>query len=460
MKKLSLSFMLLLFVGLVFNACEQHDLEPLEILDTVVSENLKGMSIEELSDIYFDTKSEEADNSPKLVEYVNTFYNTLGSNEHFSNKQPCRIQPIYAHGVDGVAYYEIWFTEDDKAVEGWLLISATDKDHPIVNFSMGTPYSSRLSDVTDASTKIYRFGVSYFTAEKDDQKIGEYGVMPTFVTARNSTLSGSGEVNTLTGLERHSGAEEPLEGRDFYAIEDYESLKQIFPTNYYTTQREQDAKEMTGMLKEQVISRDPYSYRWVSGSKTYFTQIAANTSSNNTNCWSGCNNNAWTNVYGWWDRNKGKSNLIPTTYYGETSPLYRNTWARQAVVDPVQMSIYDYCDTYCSNGGGWTYWSKMHRGYQYASSKGYGYNYQYQWCNSKGCNVNLANIATEGIANRYEEIVIGANSHMYVGYGWAQQPSNTNATWAYCYPGWSTNNSDNVWIWWKNFNATTRITVY
>jgi len=457
MKKLFLPFILFLCLGIVFNACQQKEIEHFTPETIGTTDNLRGMPIEELIDIYFGQNPDELSNKENLIEYVNTFYATLG-NEDFSNKQPCFIQPIYAHGIDGVAYYEIWFTEDDKTTKGWLLLSATDKDYPVVNFSMGIPYSSRVLE-GDRSAKVYRFGVSYFTAEKEGQKIAEHGVMPKFVST-NTELSGGGEVNTVTGFEQHSQTGEPVEGRDYYAVEDYESLKQVFSNNYYTEERRIAAKDMREMLQEQAFNRSSYVYRWVGGSKAYFTQIPANSSSNNTNCWSGCNNNAWTNVYGWWDRNKGKSRLIPTTSTGETSPLYRNTTARRAVVDPVQMSIHDYCDTFCSSIGGATYFSKMHQGHFYAGSKGYGYNYGYWWCNSKGCNVNLANIATEGIANRYEEVVIGANSHMYVGYGWAQQPTNTNATWAYCYPGWSQNNNDNVWIWWKDFNAVTRISVY
>lgn len=460
MKKLLLPFILFLSIGILFNACQQKELEQLNP-ETVITNNLKGMSIEELSDIYFGENPDELSNKENLIGYVNLFYATLGSNEHFSNKKPCFIQPIYAYGIDGVAYYEIWFTEDDKTTKGWLLISTTDKDYPIVNFSMGIPYSYELLD-SDPSTKVYRFGVTYFTAEKEGQKIGEYGAMPTTFVNPNTALSGGSEVNTLTGYEQHSGTDdEPIEGRDFYTIDSYESLKQVFPTNYYTEQRKSNAKEMQTMLEEQAFSRDPYEYHWVGGAKAYFTQIPKNTSPNNYNCASGCNNNAWANVYAWWDRNKGKSNLIPTTSTGETSPLRRDTPQRQAVVDPVQMSVRSHCKTSCSGGDGLTLWRRMNRGYRYAPSKGYGYNYAAQWCELwDGCDSDLANIIVEGIANRREPVVVGAKHHIYVGIGLAQQPNNTNATWAYCYPGWRENDTQNVWIHWKDFDATTRITIY
>jgi len=459
MKKLLLPFILFLSLGILFNACQQKEIEQLNP-ETVITTNLRGMSIEELSDIYFEQNPDELTKKENLIEYVNTFYATLGGTEDFSNKKPCFIQPIYAYGIDGVAYYEIWFTEDDKTTKGWLLVSATDKDYPIVNFSMGIPYSSRIMD-RDISTKVYRFGVSYFTAEKEGQKIGEYGAMPTTFANASTALSGGGEVNTITGYEQHSETAEPVEDSDFYTIDDYESLKQAFSTNYYTEYRKSNAKEMQKMLKEQAFSRDPYQYRWISGARAYYTQIPANTSANNTGCWSGCNNNAWASLYGWWDRNKGKSRLIPTTSTGETSPLYRNNSARRASIDPVQMSAHSYCATSCRSGDGFTKWTKMHIGTGYAINSGYGYNYAYQWCSHwDGCDSNLANVATEGIANRKEPVIIGANRHIYVGYGHAQNPSNTNATWVYGYPGWRTNDNDNVWIHWTDFDASTRISVY
>lgn len=457
MRKLPFILLLSILVGILFNSCQKYGYDLLAP-EAISTDNLKGMSIEDLSANYFALNPKELRHKENLIHYVHVFYATLGNNEKFSSKKPCYIQPIYAYGIDGIAYYEIWFTENDKTTKGWLLISTTDKDYPIVNFSMGTPYSSRIMD-TDPSTKVYRFGVSYFAAEKEGQKVGEYGQMPSFVSA-NTLLSGNGEANTSTGLERHSKTEEPVEGVDFYTIADYESLKQFFPTSYFTEQRVKDATEMKEMLTQQSSNRDPYSYKWVGGSKAFYTQIPKKTSANNTDCWSGCNNNAWANLYAWWDRNKSKSRLIPTTSTGENSPLYRNSTARRAAIDPVQMSIYNSCSTYCYGGTGWTKWSRMHRGYYYASSKNYGYNYQYRWCSNDGCHVELADIATMGIGDRNEEVVIGANSHIYVGYGWAQQPGYTRATWVYCYPGWKENTSDNVWIWWKNFNATTRITVY
>lgn len=458
MKKIIFPIVLVLLLS-VFNACQKEVINPtIQNEVTVKFEGLNGQPIDLLSKAYFDTHTDQVQHQDKLETTTHAFLASLGNNEHFENKLPCHIQPIYAYGIEGVAYYEIWFTEDNKTVEGWVLVSATDKDYPIVNFSQGIPYSSRMKDQFNSSTKVYRFGVSYYALEENGQKINDYGLIPQVLANGNSDRSDSGEGDSSN--EVTIDQTEPVEGEDYFTIENYDDLKQKFAATYFTVERANSAEQMTRSMAEEATDRSSYSYRWVSGSRCYFTQIQANTSVNGNNCWSGCNNNAWTNVYGWWDFNKGKSRLIPTSTAGVSSPRFRILATDQAVVDPVQMYLFDKCDTYCNNGGGWTYWKKMHNGRLYAGSKNYGYYYKYQWCNSSGCNVKLANITTEAIANNGELLVIGANAHMYVGYGWAQNPTNTQATWAYCYPGWSTNNSDDVWIWWKDFNATTRIKVY
>ena len=124
------------------------------------------------------------------------------------------------------------------------------------------------------------------------------------------------------------------------------------------------------------------------------------------------------------------------------------------------MYIRSLSGTYCSDGAGAKSVSNVYKGVFYAPYKGYGYYYNYQWCSSGGCNVNLANIVTDAIANNYNPVHIGANSHAYVGLGWAQWTDHTDWTLAYCYPGWSENDSDNVWIWWRDMVTATRLSVY
>jgi hypothetical protein len=465
MKNLKLIALLCIIVGAIIS-CKKYNDGPDNSTtnDEVALSGDNPKSIEALSDEYFAAHADEKANAEKVVAVTNQFIANNQSAKEFSSRKPVRIQPIYSYGIDGVAYYEVWFTEDGRTVKGWILISATDKDYPLVNFSQGIPYSSRIIKEGDQNAKIFRFGVSYYTKEENGQKVAEYGRMPKYVVNSSIEKGGSGKGDSKdadTGLKAEDV--EAVEGVDYFNVSDYESLKSLHAQYYYSEKRSSMANNMKARLfasdsKAKVTGY--YNYRWVSGPRAYYTQIPANSGYNPYACWSGCNNNAWTNLYGWWDKNMGKASLIPTTSTGETSPLYRNTTARRNSVDPVQMYIRGVSGTYCGSGTGWTLWSNTWKGYQYAPYKGYGYSYQYRWCNSAGCHVDLANIATDGIANNYRPVYIGANSHAYLGYGWAQWSDNTDWTLVYCYPGWSENDNDDVWIWWHDFNASVKMFVY
>ncbi|WMJ72820.1 hypothetical protein RCC89_06545 [Cytophagaceae bacterium ABcell3] len=425
----------------------------------------KGKSIEELAEQYFSEHKDESKYAEKLISVANDFFVHNKKTEEFGKKKPCHIQPIYAYGIDGVAYYEIWLTEDDQNVKGWLLISATENDFPLVNFSQGVPYSSRLITEHAVDGKVYRFGPSYFALEKNGQKTAEYGQMPSIVyNTKDGRLGVEG-----SSKDRKSEVPAPKEGVDYFTVKGYESLKELYGKYYFSEGRKSTAKTMNAELTKRKSSSanariaSDYVYYWVDGPFCYYTQIPPNTGHNTYPCWSGCNNNAWASLFGWWDLNKGKHNLIPTTSDGETSPQYRNTLARQNSVDPVQMKIRELCGTYCQHSskgvGGSTNWSSMHRGTLYAESLGYECESQYQWCWFSGCRSHLANVLTRGIANNGTPVIVGANSHMYVGWGYAQMPGNTSATWAYCYPAWKENHDDDLWIPWQDFNATTNLTI-
>lgn len=441
------------------------ELVPVKRSTDIVVFKGESKSIEELIGDYVKAHPDENLDSAKITRIFNRFLAIINSDERFVNRKPSHIQPIYSYGVDGVAYYEIWFAGADKTLGGWVLISATDKDYPIVNYSHGVPYSSRLVDGSDG--KVYRFGVSYYVLEKDGKKVSDYGQAPAYI---NNSLVDNGETGDADSKDPNSGLNngkiQPQEGIDFFPVSDYEALKALFAKYYFTDSRKNTAKKMYSTFfsnekgSKGLRTADAYQYRWVSGQIGLYTQIPANYRFNTFACWAGCNNNAWASLYSWWDRNLSKVNLIPTTSTGEVSALYRNTTARENVVDPVQMYCRSVSNTYCGSGTGWTKWSDSWRGYQYAPSRGYGWSYSYQWNNSAGANVNLANVVTDGIANNYRPVHIGANSHFYVGYGWAQWDTNTDWTWAYCYPGWSTSTVDDVWVSWHDFNASVRLFIY
>jgi hypothetical protein len=397
----------------------------------------------------------------------------------FFGKVPFAAQPIYAYGVDEVAYYEVWLTEDGRSPKGWLLISATDRDYPLVNFSHdGTPYSQKvLGDARQRGAKvvegdrIYRFGVSYFSIETaQGERIGEFGDMPSWLPGPVA-LAGSGQGDSDGSTVDLASSVEAEEWVHYLPVTSYDDLRAYFADSYFTPRRAELAEMMRvrifpksghGEAYQGEVGPASYIFRWITSydNQALYTQIPANYQFNWTSCWSGCNNNAWTSLYAWWDKNMGKGNLIQTTSTGETCPTLRNTLARQVVTDPVQMWFRGICATYCNDGGGWTKWSKAYKGHLFAPNQGYSHSYKYQWCNSTGCDVDLAEILIECIGNDLRPAHIGANAHFYVGTGLAQWDTNTDWTWVYGYPGWSQDHSDDVFIWWHDLNASTRVYVY
>jgi hypothetical protein len=458
---------LALFVALSFTSCHKKDgkIDPNDTKTDIVVFNAEGKSIGDLIAAYKKEFSDEACDSSRLAKILTKFKQIIASNDRFTGKAPSHIQPIYAYGIDGVAYYEVWFTGDQKTLQGWVLISATDKDYPIVNYSNGIPYSSRIVK-GEKDEKAYRFGVSYYALEKNGKKVAEYGEFPKYVS--NTSIEKSGECkgdSKDSTVSKNNSNDNAVAGVDYFVVSDYESLKSLYSKYYFTDKKKEVAKKMESEIFATNANRSgrtdaAYIYRYISGNFGFYTQIAPNSGWNPYSCYAGCNNNAWASIFAWWDLNMSKGALIPTTSTGETCPLYRNTTARRNSVDPVQMYCRSVCGTFCDGTGGATYFSKAYLAYKYPSSKGYGYWYNSWWCNSAGCNVNMANILTDGLANNYRPVQIGGNSHFYVGYGYAQWDTNTDWTWAYCYPGWSENHNDDVWVSWHDFNSATELFVY
>ncbi len=476
LKKNVLNVVVILCLILLLGACQKKDslVDPTNNGTQQTIGTLQPKSIEVLCNEYFTKNTNVVDNSKILIRITNEFMGINKNCKEFKGKQTCKLQPIYAHGIDGIAYYEIWFTENGITPQGWMLVSVTDKDLPLVNFSQdGLPYSYQV--MMDAKkkqvpfnekNKIYRFGVSYFTLESESgERLAEHGKMPNFITAEVD-LTGGGSGNSKDNKTDIEENVEFTEGLHYFTIDNYESLKDLYSKHYFTKSRADKALMMRSkVFPEQghgiaYNNTKDYIYRWVSGDQCYYTQIPPNSGYNNYSCYSGCNNNAWANIFGWWDINQSKSALIPTTSTGETCPIYRNTQPRMDVVDPVQMYLRSKCGTFCVGDQGATPWYNAYKAYKYLTSKGYGYSYWYEWTLITGTNGDIADVLTDCIGNNYRPAQVGANSHYYVGWGYAQWADDTDLTWAYCYPAWSLNHDDDVWIQWSDMNSAVKLFVY
>jgi hypothetical protein len=422
----------------------------------------------------------DSDRIPEFVYRRTAEFMAINENTvEFADKVPFAVQPIYAHGVDGIAYFEVWLTRNGMRTEGWLLLSAVDADYPLVNFSHeGTPYSQQviaraneLGEPVLPDDRIFRFGVSYFALESPDGRLlADFGEMPTWLP-KDEDLSGSGQGDSANGLPISRVDELPAVAEEHVLpILDYQDLVTQFPRSYFTPKRAELAADMRRRIfpdegHGEAYNNSPtagYIYRYIYNysNQALYTQIPGGYRYNYTGCWSGCTNNAWTSLYGWWDKNMGKSNFIMTTSGGETCPTYRNTTAREDVVDPVQMVLNALSGTYCNNGAGTTYFWNVANGISLIWQRGYGYSYWFQWCLTGGCHVNIASIVIDCIGNNARPAHVSTSVHSWVGTGLCQWDTNTDWTWVYAYPGWGEDHSKDVWIWWRDLYTATRVYVY
>lgn len=394
-------------------------------------------------------------NEEKITALAKAFWAKHKSIKELQNKDFLKLVPIYAEGADGVAYYELWLTDDNSTPSGWVLLSATNKDYPVPCYSTdGEPYSSHFTAEINDDNKVYRFTSSYYALENNGQKIDEYGAMPTYLILPSAAgLNSDGDVT-------------PEEGKHYIRIYDYSTLKENFAVSFYDSSKEDDAKEETERmvnygksLANGKTTAPSYLYGFISGFTGKFEQIPANTSSNTTSCWSGCNNNAWLNIYAYWDYNKGKDLLLPTASNGTASYLHRVfPWYADAS-DPVQMILYNHNNTKCSNGEGLTTLWDVENGSRYAKDLGYNYSMSYRW-QAFGYHYLIRNYTVEGIMNWDSPTIFCTSSHAWVAEAF-RRDTNTgwNDTELYLYPGWSTTSVDNVWMHWKSGRAGVKIKI-
>lgn len=418
-------------------------------------------------DIYFSKNPDEAKNQELLETTIEAYL--IRDKE---DKKVYSVQPIYAYGVEGVAYYELVLTADGAVPSGWVMISVTDKDVPVLSHSDGSPQTANFT-LTDAKQdKVYRFGPSYFTHEKNGVLVAEYGEMPNMVLISNGTEMNGGAEFSDENTPDESGMRIASPSADLtLEVNSYKDLKELFPASYFTDERAQWASEDRAKLAllnqggdgSRVAASTPnWSYDFVGGNWCEFTQIDAHTSVNNKDCASGCANNAWLNMYGHWDIYPGMDELLPTTALGNTTYSNRLTDDVKAACDPVQMEIANYVGTSCSNGAGLTTYWNSYLGYKYAQRLGHGYSCSYFW-NIFGYHWKIRNIGVEGIMNYNAPVLLGTVDHMWTGYGYRRD---LNTGWDdvefYVYRGWRVNDFSNEYKWmsWREFKLGIKMDVY
>ena len=210
----------------------------------------------------------------------------------------------------------------------------------------------------------------------------------------------------------------------------------------------------------------PWRYWWAvgdAGAMTY-DQIPAHTRVNTSGCWSGCGATAWAMLFGWVDRRAAEGNASWVNHWGiyrvngglganAVAPLNQDTG-----VDNMTWEIRGYIGTYCSGSGGATKMSRMIDAINYVKPRATAaatMSTRYdptKLCWFGACNA-ARDLARDQIVYRRSPVVLGADNHYPMAYGYAERSkrscflwwcSTDVSRWFWVNQGWG--GSGNDWI--------------
>ncbi len=218
----------------------------------------------------------------------------------FSSASIRGIHPIYDLDGQNVRYYEVKFSSPTKRNNGYAIISASEKDLPVVEFShQGITHHERFTNrISGKQFKVVRFGPTYFTAE--DPNTGEFldaiGTPP-FQLPEELKVHVRSEISDHRASTRPT-LELPLRiSKIKYQISKIKTTRRAYPIlkSTYTSHLTVAPSELR---RQWEIAKSPhspctYEYHWVDGftpgqeSHTYFTQLPPRTPPNNDPWYSG-----------------------------------------------------------------------------------------------------------------------------------------------------------------------------
>lgn len=361
----------------------------------------------------------------------------------FSTAKLGEIHRIY-DSQGKTAYYEVKFVRG-RNDNGYAIISATEEDLPVVEFShRGRSHHERFKkQLGHDQFYIHRFGPTYITAEDSNGKLlGEIGERPNIV-ANTRRFRARGE---KTSFRRRTATPINLNlPRDqvtsLLAQPEYQVYRSTF----------KHVKPRSSMLKHQwKEAKSPHSpveynyyYAWGWWFHPYFRQIAANTPPNNTDHKSGCGPTAWMNIYGWHNLHWAPSVL-------DGWPDENNSYIRELTMD-----LHDRLGTFNVLGYGFTWPEDMEKGIDFVQGKlrhdcSYWLRYDYGVSTDEPWVFRVARDAAREqlpFIVGYSYGTLGINQHYGIGYGIAEENGNwRNNSWIYVYPATSTNGDDDKWI--------------
>jgi hypothetical protein len=303
----------------------------------------------------------------------------------------------------GIAYWEAEL-EKDGAPGGWVILGADRRDKPLVEFSPGgkSHHQEFVDNLKDKPFRMMRFGVGWVAAvDEHGELLDSIGQRPSLVPEQ-CLLPGQTEVRVQEGLTvTDTGHRTRPPECKATPVSSFEELKQQYhrfqpsKANQRLQQRIAEGWDALETLAKEPKPATPkptllgptagriYSYSFANGydysaavnnkysnagqNITYFLQMPPNHSANNTDNWSGCGPNAWSNLYGWWDLH-GRPSAIPgafkfnaksaSSWTDSCGNTQSRTWPASAVND-MEMTLNDElwvhglatdCDGYTYHG--------------------------------------------------------------------------------------------------------------
>ncbi len=384
----------------------------------------------------------------------------------FSEAVIVASQPIFSWDGRTVAYYEVKLQTAAGSDVGYVMVSATEEDFPVVEFShTGVTHFEEFRKTVQEPFRMIRYGAGYLVAEDDrGGLLAEIGFRPQILPeeVRKELLAIEEEEAIMSvGMPIKELPKEPetrptefsrvLQAEVSYAVwktrvdpsmfvrgepeeikSEWEDLRARYrqETSLWQWNTAYASSNQCRYLVQRLPTRD---------SMPRYLQIPANTSPNTTSCASGCGPTAWMNIYGWHHLNGWSSRI---ELYGARYNTLQ--------IDYLTMGIRSRIKTSRLACNGFTWHYNMKYGLHYARDT---WNVQpYYWWrwSLRPSKRNWIYSVARDMMRSERPFIVGYFSdwHYAIGFGTAEctRCGWDRHAWLRIYPAWRTDNRDDKWI--------------
>jgi hypothetical protein len=400
----------------------------------------------------------------------------LTSFQGFEGAKISAWHPLY----DPDGHVDYW--EAELAPQGYLILGATRRNFPMVEFSAGSPsHFAQLSQGAREPFRMMRFGPGYLAAvSPSGDLLAEVGERPRLLPpecqvaglAEEKLLEDQAPVRSVPShaavpahcaqVRKSSLAELRAQYRRFLPDPGNAEVQQRLGRRW---------DEVEARAAEASSGRSGALSSWTSGGWnyffardydygragsacsqrqdiTYFTQIPNGTFPNLNDEYSGCGPTAWANYLGWWD------------LHGRPGTLAGAHQVNDSYIGGVTMALNDLLNVHGAPGddAGHTFTWDIANGYQFVTQPlqagaytiwndiGYWYKWQDIWPIPHD---SIYEVARDAIGQRKIPLITyyGSDSHITMAYGLAESVTGwQDDSWVWINPAWSTDECRSKWI--------------